>query len=375
MNGNGKQKLRVGIIFGGRSGEHEVSLQSAQSVMAALDKNKYEVVPIGIDKNGRWLAGEAMLALHGRVAHTQPVSLLPDPHTTGLVALEPEPVDTNNLALDVVIPVMHGTYGEDGTIQGLLELANLPYVGAGVVGSAVGMDKAIFKYVMAANGLPILPWQLVLSSDVQNATRLENLLDVLETRFTYPVFVKPANLGSSVGISKCENRAELTAGLQDAARYDRRLVVEQGRPVRELEVAVLGNETPRASIVGEVRPRRAFYDYVAKYVSDDSELLIPAPLDEATTAEVQRLALEAYLAIDSAGLGRVDLMLDTETNDLYLNEINTFPGFTQISMYPKLWEASGLPYSALLDELIALALARHAQKQTLSTTFAIPEKA
>ena len=375
MNGNGKQKLRVGIIFGGRSGEHEVSLQSAQSVMAALDKNKYEVVPIGIDKNGRWLAGEAMLALHGRVAHTQPVSLLPDPQTTGLVALEPEPVDTNNLALDVVIPVMHGTYGEDGTIQGLLELANLPYVGAGVVGSAVGMDKAIFKYVMAANGLPILPWQLVLSSDVRDAAQLENLLNVLETRFTYPVFVKPANLGSSVGISKCETRAELTAGLQDAARYDRRLVVEQGRPVRELEVAVLGNETPRASIVGEVRPRRAFYDYVAKYVSDDSELLIPAPLDEATTAEVQRLALEAYLAIDSAGLGRVDLMLDTETNDLYLNEINTFPGFTQISMYPKLWEASGLPYSALLDELIALALARHAQKQTLSTTFAIPEKA
>ncbi|MCA9980647.1 MAG: D-alanine--D-alanine ligase A, partial [Anaerolineales bacterium] len=232
-----------------------------------------------------------------------------------------------------------------------------------------------FKYVMAANGLPILPWQLVLSSDVQNATQLENLLNVLETRFTYPVFVKPANLGSSVGISKCENRAELTAGLQDAARYDRRLVVEQGRPVRELEVAVLGNETPRASIVGEVRPRRAFYDYVAKYVSDDSELLIPAPLDEATTAEVQRLALEAYLAIDSAGLGRVDLMLDTETNDLYLNEINTFPGFTQISMYPKLWEASGLPYSALLDELIELALARHAQKQTLSTSFAVPEKA
>ncbi len=368
-------KVRVGVIFGGRSGEHEVSLRSAQSIIAALDPSKYELVPIGIDKSGRWLAGEAMLALnvnHGRgqaQAHTQPVSLLPDPHTTGLVALEGA-TDSADFALDVVIPAMHGTYGEDGTIQGLLELANLPYVGAGVVGSAVGMDKAIFKSVMIANGLPILPWQLVQAHEVSHD--LPALLKRLENFFTYPVFVKPANLGSSVGISKCATRAELTAGLQEAARYDRRLVVEQGRPVRELEVAVLGNEQPRASIVGEIRPRRAFYDYVAKYVSDDSELLIPAPLDDETTAVVRDLALKAYQAIDGAGLGRVDLLLDQETGDLYLNEINTFPGFTQISMYPKLWEASGLPYSALLDELIELAIARHAQKQRLTTSFDVP---
>lgn len=364
-----EQKLRVGVIFGGRSGEHEVSLASAKSVMAALNRDKYNVVPIGIDKNGRWLAGQAMLALtNGLADDTQPVSLLPDPQTTGLISLADS--SPSSWPLDVVIPVMHGPYGEDGTMQGLLELANLPYVGAGVVGSAVGMDKAMFKYVMEANELPILPWQLVLSQDVQ--TQLDSLLNVLEARFVYPVFVKPANLGSSVGISKCHGREELTAGLQEAARYDRRLVVEQGRPVRELEVAVLGNETPRASVVGEIRPRRAFYDYVAKYVSDDSELLIPAPLDDETTAVVRELALQAYLAVDCAGLGRVDLLLDTETSDLYLNEINTFPGFTEISMYPKLWEASGLSYSALLDELIALALARHAQKQGLTTTFAVP---
>lgn len=362
-------KRRVGVIFGGRSGEHEVSLRSAQSIMAALDTAKYEVVPIGIAKNGRWLAGEPMRTLleGAEDAQTYPVSLLPDPHSTGLVALEEASIP---LDLDVVIPAMHGTYGEDGTIQGLLELANLPYVGAGVVGSAVGMDKAIFKQVMSAVGLPILPWQLVLAHQVQHD--LPALLTRLESFFTYPLFVKPANLGSSVGISKCTTRNELGAGLQEAARYDRRLVVEQGRPVRELEVAVLGNEQPRASIVGEIRPRRAFYDYVAKYVSDDSELLIPAPLAEKTTAVVRDLALRAYQVIDCAGLGRVDLLLDQETGDLYLNEINTFPGFTQISMYPKLWEASGLPYSALLDELIELALARHAQKQTLTTNFDVP---
>ena len=370
-------KVRVGVIFGGRSGEHEVSLRSAQSIMAALDSAKYKLVPIGIDKSGRWLAGDAMLTLdlanannQSQEARTQPVSLLPDPHAAGLVALEEASTDSSDFDLDVVITAMHGTYGEDGTMQGLLELANLPYVGAGVVGSAVGMDKAIFKYVMTANGLPILPWQLVQAHEVSH--ELPALLERLENFFTYPIFVKPANLGSSVGISKCATRAELTAGLQEAARYDRRLVVEQGRPVRELEVAVLGNEQPRASVVGEIRPRRAFYDYVAKYVSDDSELLIPAPLDEKTTAVVRDLALKAYQAIDCAGLGRVDLLLDQETGDLYLNEINTFPGFTQISMYPKLWEASGLPYSALLDELIELALARHAQKQRLTTSFEVP---
>jgi D-alanine-D-alanine ligase len=370
-------KIRVAVIFGGRSGEHEVSLASAKSVMAALDPAKYEVVPIGISKEGEWLAGEAWQALmmtsttSEAISQTMPVTLLPNPQQKGLVALSPLPQAVPDLAVDVVIPVLHGPYGEDGTLQGLLELANLPYVGSGVVGSAVGMDKGIFKGVMQAAGLPILPWQLVPAREVRG--NLSALVAALEANFSYPMFVKPANLGSSVGISKCMTGEELVAGLQEAARYDRRLIVEQGRPVRELEVAVLGNDQPRASIVGEIRPRRAFYDYVAKYVSDDSELLIPAPLADETTAVVQTLALRAFQAIDGAGLARVDLMLDQETGELFINEVNTFPGFTQISMYPKLWQASGVPYGALLDELIALALARHAEKQALATSFTVPE--
>jgi D-alanine-D-alanine ligase len=252
-------------------------------------------------------------------------------------------------------------------VQGLLELADLPYVGAGVVGSAVGMDKAIFKHVMTANGLPVLPWRLVLSSEWQaNATAV---LQALEAALPYPMFTKPANLGSSVGICKCTNRTELQAGLDEAAAYDRRIVVEQGANVRELEVAVLGNDHPTASIVGEIRPRRDFYDYVAKYVSDDSELLIPAPLEPELAEQVRTIALQAYRAIDCAGLGRVDLLLDKDSGALYINEINTIPGFTNISMYPKLWEASGLPYSALLDKLIDLALERHAEKSRLEKSF------
>jgi D-alanine-D-alanine ligase len=272
----------------------------------------------------------------------------------------------------VLIPVLHGTYGEDGTVQGLLELAGLPYVGAGVVGSAVGMDKAIFKHVMVANGIPILPWQLVVKRDwLAGETAV---LDQIEAALSYPVFTKPANLGSSVGISKCRNRAELKAGLDEATQFDRRVVVEQGINVRELEVAVMGNDNPSASVIGEVRPRRDFYDYTAKYLAEpgsaeDSELIIPAELDEATAATVTDLALRAYKAIDCAGLGRVDLLLDTDTGSLYLNEINTIPGFTRISMYPKLWEATGIPYSELLDHLIDLALDRYEEKSTLKTDF------
>jgi D-alanine-D-alanine ligase len=273
--------------------------------------------------------------------------------------------------LDVVFPVLHGPYGEDGTMQGLLELAGIPYVGAGVTGSAVGMDKAIFKQVMEAAGIPVLPWRLVLRSDWRN--RPESVLNALEVTLTYPMFTKPANLGSSVGISKCVDRAALVAGLDMAATYDRRIVVEQGVNVRELEVAVLGNDRPEASIVGEVRPRRAFYDYVAKYVSDDSELLIPAPLTQEQAEAVRELAVRAYQAIDCAGLGRVDLLLDRDTGRLYLNEINTMPGFTRISMYPKLWEASGLPYPALLDRLIELALERYEDKASSKTTFELTE--
>jgi len=369
------RKLRIGVLFGGRSGEHEVSLRSAQSVMAALDPARYEVVPIGITKDGRWVAGDAAGAL---TSGSRPVTLLPEPAAAAgaeLLALD-RSGDGSSMSviaeLDVVVPVLHGTYGEDGTVQGLLELAGLPYVGAGVVGSAVGMDKAIFKHVMEANGLPVLPWRLFTRSQWQRDPAA--VLDAIEDSLPYPVFTKPANLGSSVGISKCSDRAGLRAGLDEAARYDRRLIVEQGihRP-RELEVAVLGNDEPRASVVGEVRPRREFYDYVAKYLLEpgseaESELLIPAPIEPALANMVRALAVRAYRAIDCAGLGRVDLLLDDATGDLYLNEINTIPGFTSISMYPKLWEASGLSYDELLDRLIELALERHAEKADLETS-------
>ncbi len=369
------QKIKVGVIFGGRSGEHEVSLQSGQSVMDALDRDKYEIVPIGITKNGRWLTGDVVAALtEGKSASH--AALLPDPKASTLMRMD-ENANAGGLTavaqLDVLIPVLHGTYGEDGTVQGLLELAGLPYVGAGVVGSAVGMDKAIFKHVMVANGIPILPWQLVLKRDwLDDETAV---LDQIEATLTYPVFTKPANLGSSVGINKCRNREELKAGLDEATRYDRRVVVEQGINVRELEVAVMGNDKPIASIVGEIRPRRDFYDYTAKYLAEpgsdeDSELIIPAEIDEEMSDMVRRLALRAYKAIDCAGLGRVDMLLDADNGNLYLNEINTIPGFTRISMYPKLWEATGISYSELLDRLIDLALDRYEEKSSLKTDFA-----
>ena len=365
------KKIRVGVIFGGRSGEHEVSLRSARSVMSALDRSKYEVVEIGISRTGRWLLGGAMAALDsGELADTQPVSLLPDPERHALVRLDDNDpghvVELDGDGLDVIIPVLHGTYGEDGTVQGLLEMAGMPYVGAGVVGSAVAMDKAIFKMVMAANGIPVLPWQLVTADKWQQMP--DQVIELLEHDLAYPMFTKPANLGSSVGISKCRQRTELVAGLEAALAYDRRVVVEQGIEVRELEVAVLGNVEPEASVVGEIRPCHDFYDYEAKYISDDSELLIPAPLTEVEAAEVRQLALRAYQAIDCAGMGRVDLLMEKRTGRIYLNEINTIPGFTSISMYPKLWEASGLPYDQLLDKLIGLALERHEEKRGLKTT-------
>lgn len=369
MSKNGKQKLKVGVIFGGRSGEHEVSLNSAQSVMRALNPDTYEVIPIGIDKNGRWLTGDVIGTLTEGKNGSQPATLLPDPKASGLMQLK-EGKDVGLTAvsqLDVVFPVLHGPYGEDGTVQGLLELANLPYVGAGVVGSAVGMDKAIFKQVMTASGLPVLPWRLVQSHNWRE--RPYEIIAEIEAILVYPVFTKPANLGSSVGICKCHNRDELRAGLDEAASYDRRIVVEQGVTVRELEVSVLGNNDPIASVVGEVCPRREFYDYVAKYVSDDSELIIPAELTEAQSDEVRRLAVQAYKAIDCAGLGRVDLLLDVDNGRLYLNEINTIPGFTSISMYPKLWAATGLSYSQLLDKLIELAIERHEEKEQLKKTY------
>lgn len=378
---NEGRKIRVGVIFGGRSGEHEVSLMSARSVMAALDPERYEVVPVGITKDGRWIAGDPMAALTGGEGEARAATLLPEPNDAALLVREEAEQSVGPARggmavmaeLDVVFPVLHGTYGEDGTVQGLLELAGIPYVGSGVVGSAVGMDKGIFKQVMAANGLPILPWKLFTRQEWLRTP--ERVIEAIEAALPYPVFTKPANLGSSVGISKCYDRDGLIAGMDAAARYDRRLVVEQGvHKARELEVSVLGNDDPVASVVGEVRPRRDFYDYVAKYVlppgsDEESELIIPAGISPEMSDEVRSLAVRAYRAIDAAGLGRVDLLLDDASGALYLNEINTIPGFTSISMYPKLWEATGVSYAELLDKLIGLALERQAEKETLETSF------
>lgn len=372
-------KIRIGIIFGGRSGEHEVSLESARSVMGVLDPARYEVVPIGINRDGRWLVGDAWATLAEGRNGSDTATLLPDPNGPGLLRLAPATDQTLSVVseLDVIFPVLHGPYGEDGTMQGLLELAGIPYVGAGVAGSAVAMDKAIFKQVMTANNLPVLPWLLVGRHEwLANPAAI---VERIEANLAYPVFTKPANLGSSVGISKCGDRSELEAGLAEAARYDRRIVVEQGiEKARELEVAVLGNEEPIASVVGEVRPRRAFYDYVAKYLiepgdTEESELLIPAPISAETATTVRTMAVHAYAAVDCAGLGRVDLLLDDSTGKLFLNEINTIPGFTRISMYPKLWEASGVSYADLVDRLVELALERHRQKAELETTFDVTE--
>ena len=368
------RKIRTGVIFGGRSGEHEVSLMSARSVRSALDPEKYEVVMIGITKSGRWITGDVAAALEsGQPDKAQLAALLPDPESSELMELEiveSQPAKLSVVtSLDVVFPILHGPYGEDGTVQGLLELAGIPYVGAGVVGSAVGMDKAIFKAVMKACNIPILPWKLILSSEWREEP--EKYLEQVEQTLNYPVFTKPANLGSSVGISKCRNRSELRTGLDEAADFDRRLIVEQGINARELEVSVLGNDRPIASVVGEIRPRRSFYDYVAKYVSDDSELIIPAEIQTGLSNHIREMAVRAFVAIDCAGLARADFLLDKDDGQLYINELNTIPGFTKISMYPKLWEASGTSYSELLDRLIELALKRSDEKSKLETSYQV----
>ncbi len=356
-------RLRVGVIFGGRSGEHEVSLMSARSVMGALDPVKYEVIPLAITPEGRWLSGpEALDALaEGDPSRLEPVALLPEPGHRAVFRWGDE---VGRLCeLDVAFPVLHGTFGEDGTLQGLLELADIPYVGAGVLASAVAMDKGLFKSVMRAHGIPVVDWVLLLASEIHADP--EAAARKAESLGAYPLFTKPANLGSSVGIAKCRGHSDLMEGLMDAARYDRRVVVECGVEAREIEVSVLGNEMPEASLPGEVVPGDEFYSYRAKYLDDSSQLLIPAPLDETTAEEARRLAVEAFRAIDGAGMARVDFLLDRQTGRLYLNEVNTIPGFTRISMYPKLWQASGLSYSALMDRLIELAFERQAQKDRL----------
>lgn len=371
-------KLRVGVIFGGRSGEHEVSLVSAKGVMNAIDKDRYEVVPIGITKDGRWLAsGDPLKALStGVTAESRPAALLAEPSQQGLMRLEEQQPGRGLRAvresgLDVVFPILHGPYGEDGTVQGLLELAGIPYVGAGVMASAVGMDKSIFKAVMRAHGLPVVRDLLIKRRAWESEP--EVTLARIESEIGYACFVKPANLGSSVGISKARNLSELRAALEDAARYDRKLIVEVAIDAREIEVSVLGNDAPIASVPGEIVPCNEFYDYAAKYVDDRSELLIPAPIPDETAALVRQMAVDAYLAIDCAGLARADFLMDRGTGRVYVNEVNTLPGFTPISMYPKLWEATGVSYTELIDRLIQLALERHADKSRSATSYDLPE--
>ena len=365
-------RIRIGVIFGGRSGEHEVSLRSARSIIGALDPAKYEVVPIGITHEGLWMAiDDAGSALVNGIENAlgRRAALLAEPLARALHALEGGALSA--LAggpLDVVFPVLHGTFGEDGTRQGLLELAGIPYVGSGVAGSAVGMDKILMKDVFKAQGFPIPPHLSFTRTEWERDPMAVE--QRLEEWLGYPQFVKPANLGSSVGISKVKNRAELSRGIAEAVQYDRRIVVEAGIPnTRELECAVLGNDDPKASIVGEIVPSNEFYDYEAKYVSDSSKLLIPAPLDEERANQIREMSVKAFRALDLAGLSRVDFLMNNETGDLYLNEVNTMPGFTSISMYPKLWEASGVAYAELVDRLVTLAMERAEEKRRSRFTF------
>ena len=358
-------KLRVGVIFGGRSGEHDVSLMSARSVMSALDPSKYDIVPIAITHEGRWLTGSSALdgLQSGRIDGLIPVVILPEPGSRSLYRWDEGQALDVLVTIDVVFPLVHGSFGEDGTLQGLLELAELPYVGSGVLASAVAMDKGLFKSLMRAHGVPVLDFTVLSSAQMENDPDLT--LDQAEAVAPYPLFTKPANLGSSVGVSKCRSRSDLVEGMLDALRYDRRVLVERGLEAREVEVSVLGNEEPQASVAGEVVPSDEFYSYRAKYLDDASELRIPAPIDQATTEEARRLALIAFHAIDGAGMARVDFLLDKTTGELFLSEVNTIPGFTRISMYPKLWQASGVTYPNLLDRLIDLGVRRHAQMERL----------
>jgi D-alanine-D-alanine ligase len=391
------KKLRVGILFGGRSGEHEVSLLSAASVFNAIDKDRYEVVPIGITKDGHWVtAADAERLLRGEFSHHserhlragdpdntasaavlangQAVVVPPEPQSGALTAFQTDAAShalarrasDRAINVDVIFPVLHGTFGEDGTIQGLLELADMPYVGAGVLGSAAGMDKDIMKSLFRAAGLPIVKHVTIWRSDWEaNPRKIEK---VVSGKLKYPVFVKPANLGSSVGISKARDQKELKAAIQVAAKFDRKIVIEQGvggkkQKAREIECSVLGNHRPEASIPGEIIPSKEFYDYDAKYLDEGSELIIPAKLTKSEIRKIQHVAVAAFRAVDCAGLARVDFLLDPNTRKIYLNEINTMPGFTTISMYPKLWAASGLPYQELIDRLIQLGLERHQDKK------------
>ena len=363
-------RVRVGVVYGGRSVEHEVSLVSARAIMQALDPKRYDVVPIGISRQGRWVIGKSHCALP------------PDPSVRGLVRLRngggavqkgggraAHAAEGGALKgrLDVVFPMVHGTGGEDGSLQGLLELAGIPYVGAGVLGSAIGMDKAMMKVAFAQAGLPIVDHRVIRCSDLEQDR--ERFVRAVESAFGYPCFVKPANGGSSVGISKAKDRRGLEDGIDLAARYDRKVVVERAVDGREIECSVLGNDKPEASVPGEIVPSNEFYDYRAKYIDTGSRLLIPAPLSAEQAGRIRDLAVKAFRALDLCGMARVDFFLDRASEAIFVNEVNTIPGFTPISMYPKLWEASGVTFPALVDRLVRLALERHAEKKRLITSY------
>ncbi|HXU13008.1 MAG TPA: D-alanine--D-alanine ligase family protein [Candidatus Binatia bacterium] len=363
-------RVRVGVVYGGRSVEHEVSLVSARAIMQALDPKRYDVVPIGISRQGRWVIGKSHCALP------------PDPSVRGLVRLRngggavqkgggraAHAAEGGALKgrLDVVFPMVHGTGGEDGSLQGLLELAGIPYVGAGVLGSAIGMDKAMMKVAFAQAGLPIVDHRVIRCSDLEQDR--ERFVRAVESAFGYPCFVKPANGGSSVGISKAKDRRGLEDGIDLAARYDRKVVVERAVDGREIECSVLGNDKPEASVPGEIVPSNEFYDYRAKYIDTGSRLLIPAPLSAEQAGRIRDLAVKAFRALDLCGMARVDFFLDRTSEAIFVNEVNTIPGFTPISMYPKLWEASGVTFPALVDRLVRLALERHAEKKRLITSY------
>lgn len=357
-----KKKLRVGVVFGGRSGEHEVSLRSATSIIQSMDRRKYEVVLIGITKEGKWLgAGKAQALLPADIfrSDSQNVAVLGDPTHRGLLHIGAKDSPPNE-PLDVLFPVLHGTFGEDGTIQGLLEMANIPYVGCGVLASSTGMDKVVMKQLFASNGLPIVPYEWFLRSTWERSRK--KIVDGLARKIGFPAFVKPANLGSSVGVSKVVEKSGLAKAVDFAAEFDRKIVVEKGVDARELEVSVLGNDEPVASLPGEIMPGAEFYDYKDKYITDGARLVIPAKVPARIVRKLQEYAVRAFRSIDGSGLARVDFFFERKTSRVLVNEINTLPGFTSISMFPKLWEESGVPYSKLIDHLIELAIERHRDK-------------
>ncbi len=368
MTPDNKKRLRIGILFGGRSGEHEVSLASAASVVRGLDPDKYEAVPIGITKEGHWLIGAgAQKMLPEVLKGGQRVMMTADPTDAALVKLDGS---GGGQRLDVVFPVMHGTFGEDGTIQGLLDLAGLPFVGAGVLGSAIGMDKDVAKRLLQVAKIPIVPWITVHRHIWES--KPQEIQSAVEAEFEYPVFVKPATLGSSVGMTKVHSRVELAPALNLAAEFAMKILVERCMIAREIEVSVLGNHDPQASVPGEIVPHREFYDYAAKYLEEGTQLLIPADLKLAQVQKIQQYAVDAFRALELSGMARVDFFLEKKGGKIYLNEVNTIPGFTSISMYPKLWEATGIPFRELIDKLIELALEQHAEKARTKYQIELP---